>query len=48
MRLLFSLAEDEKLSKLEETWDVLARRNLLEEKEILKKCNETGQIAGVQ
>ncbi|CAF1014961.1 unnamed protein product [Brachionus calyciflorus] len=40
-----SLSEDENLSKIEETQDVLAKRHLLEEGEILKKCEKSGQIA---
>jgi hypothetical protein len=40
------LTEDENLKSCEESWDVLARRNLLEEEEILKKCTESGQVAG--
>ena len=41
-----SLSDDENLSKCEESWDVLARRNLIEEEDIMKKCQETGQVAG--
>lgn len=33
------------MNKKEQSWDVLARRNLLEEAKIQKKCQETGQIA---
>lgn len=39
------LNEDEKLKKCEESWDVLARRHLLDEQEIVKKCADTGQVA---
>jgi hypothetical protein len=41
-----SLSENEILNKLEESWDVLARRHLLDEEDILKKCTESGQVAG--
>jgi hypothetical protein len=41
------LSHDENLNKCEESWDVLARRHLLEEDKILEKCKETGQVAGV-
>lgn len=40
-----SIEADNILNKKEESWDVLARRNLLEEVNILKKCQETSQIA---
>ena len=40
------LSQDESLSKCEESWDVLARRHLLEENKIMEKCKETGQVAG--
>jgi hypothetical protein len=40
------LSQDENLSKCEESWDVLARRHLLEENKIMEKCKETGQVAG--
>jgi hypothetical protein len=40
------LDEDDKFKNCEETRNVLARRSLLKESEILKKCQETGQIAG--
>lgn len=33
------------MRKLEESWDVLSRRHLLEEAEILEQCTKTGQIA---
>jgi len=41
-----TLDEDDKFKSCEETRNVLARRSLLKESEILKKCQETGQIAG--
>ena len=44
----FSIEEDDKLNASEESWDVLARRSLLEENSILKKCQETGQCAGIK
>ena len=40
------LSNDENLNKCEESWDVIARRHLLEENVILEKCKETGQVAG--
>ena len=40
-----SLTSNESLANKEETWDILARKNLIEETEIIKKCEETGQIA---
>ena len=40
------LSDDVDLSKCEESWDVLARRHLLEENSILEKCKESGQVAG--
>lgn len=33
------------MNKLEESWAVLARRHLLEEREILEQCAKTGQVA---
>lgn len=30
---------------MEETWDVLARRHLLDERDILEQCAKTGQVA---
>lgn len=33
------------MNKLEESWDVLARRCVLEEKKILEQCAKTGQVA---
>lgn len=39
--------EDEILKKLTKTQDALARRHLIEETEILKKCEISGQIAGI-
>jgi len=41
------LSHDENLNKCEESWDVLARRHLLEENKIVEKCKETGQVAGI-
>jgi hypothetical protein len=41
------LTEDDNLKNYEESWDVLARRNLIEEEDILKKCAESGQVAGI-
>lgn len=39
------IEEDETLNKLEESWDVLSRRHLLGEREILEQCTKTGQVA---
>lgn len=41
----FSIEEDETLNTLEETWDVLARRHLLDERDILEQCAKSGQVA---
>lgn len=43
--IFLSVENDPTLNKCEDSWDVLARRNLLEESNILKKCQETGQVA---
>jgi len=42
---LWSIEDDAKLNRFEETWNLLARRSLLQEDKILKKCEETGQCA---
>lgn len=38
--------ENENLNRTEEAWNLIARRDLHEEREILKKCESTGQVAG--
>ena len=43
--IFLSVENDPTLNKCEDSWDVLARRNLLEESNILKKCQDTGQVA---
>lgn len=42
---IWSIEENLNLNKFEESWDILARRNLLEEESILQKCEESGQCA---
>lgn len=44
-RMYKFIEEDCTLNKYEGTWNVLARRNLLQEESILRKCEETGQCA---
>jgi len=39
------LTNNASLANTEETWDIIARKHLNEEANILKKCEETGQIA---
>ena len=41
-----SLSDNERLNKIEESWDVLARRALIGEESIVAKCKESGQVAG--
>jgi hypothetical protein len=41
-----SLTEDESLSKNAHSYNVLARRHLAKENEILKQCEQSGQVAG--
>lgn len=45
MKNLKRFEEDENLSKIEESWDIMAKRFLLQEKEILEQCEKTGQVA---
>ncbi len=42
---LLSLTDDERLSNIEESWDVVARRALIGEETIVTKCKESGQVA---
>lgn len=44
-RMYKFIESDVKLIKFEESWNLLARRSLLQEASILKKCEETGQCA---
>jgi hypothetical protein len=48
IEVIYKMLDDDgdKFKSCEETRNVLARRSLLKESEILKKCQETGQIAG--
>lgn len=39
------MSEDPTLSKSEQSWDILARRHLAQESQILKQCEQTGQVA---
>ena len=43
--ILYSIEGDAELNRYEETWEILARRSLLQEESILKKCEESGQCA---
>lgn len=44
-RMYKFIEDDVELKKYEESWDLLARRSLLQEEIILRKCEQTGQCA---